>query len=241
MTYLTVIIPAYNESKLIRRSIGKVVDYLNKEKYSWKIIVVDDGSTDSTSSIVNGINNKNINIIIRDKNTGKGAALRSGVAEVKSKYFIFMDADLSVPVSYINRMLKKLETGSPVVVGSRRIEESVIAKHQSLIRESMGVVFTWLTRIVTGVGLSDFTCGFNGFESKAGKEIFSSSVVDRWSYDAEIIFIAHKRGYEIEEIPVKWANREESRVEGGRAVVTAFIDLLTIRINDTRRIYESVD
>lgn len=239
MTHLTIVIPAYNEGKLIRKNLDKIIQYLEQKKYPWKIIVVDDGSTDSTNATVNSIEDDNIKLITHKMNMGKGAALRSGVAEVKSKYFIFMDADLSVPVSYINKMLKKLEMGSPVVVGSRRIEKSVIAKHQPLIRESMGVVFTWLTRIVTGVSLSDFTCGFKGFESRAGKEIFSSSVVDRWSYDAEIIFIAHKRGCDIEEIPVKWANREESRVEGGRAVVTAFIDLFRIRINDFRNTYET--
>ena len=238
MTHLTIVIPAYNEKKLIQKSLERILQFLNGKKYGWRIIVVDDGSTDSTSAMVKRVNNNKVDLITHERNMGKGTALRSGVAKVSSKYVIFMDADLSVPLMFVDDMLEKLGTGTPVVVGSRRIENSVIAKHQSFLRENMGVVFNWLTRLVTGVQLNDFTCGFKGFESKAGHKIFGVSVIDRWAYDAEILFLANKMGYTIGQIPVKWTNREDSRVEIGSAAVVAFIDLIRIRVNDLVGVYE---
>ena len=238
MIHLTIIVPAYNEDKIIRKSIERTIKFLNSKKYSWKIIVVDDGSTDLTSAIVGKIKNDRVELVVHDMNMGKGAALRSGVEKVRSKYIIFMDADLSVPLKFVDDMLERLGEGNPVVVGSRRMAKSVIAKHQPFLREKMGVVFTQLTKLITGVRLNDFTCGFKGFESNAARIIFSKSVVDRWAYDAEIMFIANKCGFDIVQIPVRWANREESKVRLGNAITTSIVDLINIRINNFRGIYE---
>lgn len=238
MTHLSVVIPAYNEGKLIRDNLTRIINYLGGKSYDWEIVVVDDGSLDSTNSVVKEMKNKKVKLIKHERNLGKGAALKSGVAISNGKYIMFMDADLSVPVKYVGELLSKLESGIPVVVGSRRIGKSVIAKHQPLIREQMGVVFTKLARMVTGVKLNDFTCGFKGFEAKAGKKIFLNSVINRWAYDSEILFLANKFGYKINQIPVRWVNREDSRVEGMRAVITVLIDLIRIRINDLRGVYE---
>lgn len=234
----TLLIPAYNEEEIIGDTLTESIAYLKKQKYLWEILVVDDGSKDKTAKIVKKFSVRGVRLIKLTKNTGKGGALKEGVLNSRGDFIIFMDADLSVPIENIAKFLKKLNENRGVVIGSRRVIGSSIKVHQPLIRESMGRVYTFLTRLVTGVNLADFTCGFKGFEGKAGKEIFKRSVINRWSYDAEIMFLAHKLHIKIEEIPVEWINRVDSRVRLGSDVFTSFRDLLMIRLNNLQGVYD---
>ena len=229
---LSLVVPAYNEEKIIKANLEEIVNYLSKQNYSWEIVVVDDGSRDVTSKIVSGLKNPKINLITLEKNRGKGAALRAGVGAANGEYIIFSDADLSVPIDFVEKFLATFKDGFNVVIGSRKAKGAKIIKHQPIIRETMGKFYTFLSRIVSGVNIADFTCGFKGFKKEAGKKIFANSLVDRWSYDVEIIFLANKYGYKIKEIPVSWVNRVESRVSLGNAVITSFLDLLKVRLND---------
>lgn len=228
----TLIIPAYNEAKIIRGTIESVVSFLSKKTFSWEVIVVDDGSSDTTPEIVKNFKESNVRLVRLTKNQGKGAAIRAGVKLAKGDSIVFSDADLSVPLKNIDVFIKELEKGSEVVIGSRRVKGAKIVVHQPWLRENMGRVFTFLTNLVTGVGISDFTCGFKGFSKKAARKIWGSTLVDRWAYDSEVLFLAKKYGFKIGEIPVSWKNREDTRVVLGSAVLTSFTDLLKIRFND---------
>jgi|YNPMSStandDraft_1061717.scaffolds.fasta_scaffold05144_2 dolichyl-phosphate beta-glucosyltransferase len=237
MRYLSIVIPAYNEEEILRTNLSKIVKYLNGHKLDWEMIVVDDGSRDKTPEIVKSSGDKRVILLSLGRNMGKGKALKEGVLRTNGKFVIFMDADLSVPLRFIKPMLDLLE-GSPVVIGSRRTEKSRILKHQPFVREAMGRVYTFIARLVSGVKLKDFTCGFKGFSQKAAKMIFGKSVINRWSYDTEIIFLAHKFGFKIDQLPVEWLNREDSRVRLGKDTITSFVDLLRIRINNFRGVYD---
>jgi dolichyl-phosphate beta-glucosyltransferase len=237
MKHLSLVIPAYNEEKILAGTLQEIITYLKKKKYSWEIVIVDDGSHDKTSEIAKKFSGQGVKLLTFKVNRGKGAALREGVLKSSGKYVIYTDADLSVSINYLDKMLKKLEEGYSVVIGSRRITGSDIVVHQPFIRERMGRVFTFLTRIVTGVQINDFTCGFKGFENKAGHQIFKVGVVDRWSYDAEIIFLAKKFGYKIGQVPVAWIDRRESRVKLGVDTFTSFKGLLKVRILDLKGVY----
>jgi len=225
---LSLIFPAYNEEELIQDTLDKAVNYLKKLKISWEIIVVDDGSKDKTAATVRKYGNKNVRLIKLSHNLGKGAALRCGMLEAKGEYLIFSDADLSVDIKRTKDFFYALKS-TDVAIASRRTKGSDIVVHQPLARESMGKVFTALTRFLMGVNLSDFTCGFKGFRKKAAQDVFSHAKIDRWAYDAEILFLSHKYGYEIKEIPVAWKNREDTKVKLFDAVVTSFRDLVRIR------------
>lgn len=230
---LSLIIPAYNEEKIIKKTLEKVVIFLSQKSFGWEIIIVDDGSTDRTADLVRIFADKDKRIQLNrlPNNKGKGAALKSGVKESKGKYIIYSDADLSVPLTNIDKFLLELKKND-VVIGSRRIEGAKILVHQPWLRENMGRFFTFLTRCVLAMSISDFTCGFKGFRSKAGKDIFNRALLERWAYDSEILFLAKKLGYSIAELPVEWRNREDTRVVLGSAIATSFVDLLRIRIND---------
>ena len=234
--FLSLVIPAYNEEEIIEKSLQEVLKYLNKQKYSWEVIVVSDGSTDDTVKIFREFKNKKIEILVLKKNQGKGAALRKGILAAKGEKIIFTDADLSVSLKYTKDLLKALKT-SDVAIASRRVKGAVIKVHQPFIREFMGRVFTKLTQLVLLSNIKDFTCGFKGFNKKPAKKIFENSLIDRWAYDSEIIFLAKKYDYSVKQVPIKWINRFESRVRIGNAATKALIDLLTIRLNDLKGLY----
>lgn len=230
---LSLVIPVYNEELGISETLKKISDFLGKKNYKWEILIVDDGSSDSTEAKVRRLKIHNIRFKKLSKNLGKGAAIRKGVRVARGEFVVFTDADLSVPIQFTDKLIDRLESGYEVVVGSRRIRGSKILRHQSFLRENMGRMFTFLSRIVTGVRISDFTCGFKGFRRTAAKKIFSRSLINRWVFDSEIIFLASKFKYKISEIPVKWMNREDSRVKSlGGVGYESLLELAKIRFNN---------
>ena len=228
---LSLLIPAYNEEKIIESTLEKVLKFLSKKKYSWEAVVIDDGSSDRTSDIAKKFTKEGVEVVRYEKNHGKGGALKEGVQKAKGDFIIFSDADLSVPISNIDKFLTTL-IKADVVIGSRRIPGAKILVHQPLIREALGRGYTWLTKFVTGVSVADFTCGFKGFTKKSAKEIFSNTLISRWAYDSEILFLAKKLRYKVIEIPVEWKNREDTRVVLKSVIVETFKDLLSIRVNN---------
>lgn len=239
--FLSIVIPVYNEEAIIESNLGKVAAFLKTKKYSAEIVVVDDGSADSTQSAISGFEKKckpkNFRLITQKKNLGKGAAVRTGMLKAKGKYIVFMDADLSVPLRFVDELVDALSQ-SEVAIGSRRTKGARIKKHQPFIRETMGRVFTKLTQLVVGSRVVDFTCGFKGFRSEAARSIFGKSAIDRWAYDAEIIFLAEKLGYKITQVPVAWVNRADTRVKVGRATAESLVDLFRIRIRNAMGGYD---
>jgi dolichyl-phosphate beta-glucosyltransferase len=232
-THLSVIIPVYNEESVIVDTLRKVLAFLKKKDYQWEVIIVDDGSHDQTTTVINDFLSPHVKLKKLKQNLGKGAAIREGVSLAQGDYILFSDADLSVSIEYVDKFLLKLEGGSDIVLGSRRIQGSKIVKHQGWLRENMGRVFTVLSQIVTNTKVTDFTCGFKGFKKEAAKKIFSKSLINRWVFDSEIVFLAHKFKYEVTEIPVEWVNREDSRITSlGSTGYKSFLELLQIRLNN---------
>lgn len=228
---LSLLIPAYNEEKIIENTLEKVLKFLSKKKYSWEVIVIDDGSSDRTSDISKKFNKEGIEVVRYEINRGKGGALKEGVQKAKGNFIIFSDADLSVPITNLDKFLIELKK-TDVVIGSRRIKGAKILTHQPWLRESLGRGYTFLTKFITGVNLSDFTCGFKGFTKKSAKKIFSKTLIDRWAYDSEILFLARKMKHKVVEIPVEWKNREDTRVVLKTVIIESLRDLLLIRVNN---------
>jgi len=226
---LSLIIPAYNEEKLIGLNLKKILLFLDKMQYSWEVVVIDDGSSDATSKIVESLKRMEIKLVKLDENQGKGAALKAGFLAANGDYRIFSDADLSVDIETISPYMQKLKKFD-VVIASRRVKGSIIEKHQPWLRENMGRVFTLLTQILTGSKVVDFTCGFKGFTGASAKKIFAKSLISRWAYDAEIVFLAEKYGYKVCEYPVTWVNRKDTRVRLNKVIFESLRDLIKIRI-----------
>lgn len=237
MPKLSIVIPVFNEEELIEKTLKELDASLKKLKLSYEIVIADDGSSDSTVKIIGGLNNSKIKIYSLKINKGKGAALKLGISKTTGEKIIFMDADLSVPLKYLKPLITALDE-TDVAIGTRRTKNSKIVVRQPIIRETMGRVFTKLTQIFTNTNLTDYTCGFKGFKKKAAKKVFKKSLVDRWAYDAEILFLANKYNFSISEVPVEWYNRADTKVQIGSAAVTALIDLVKLRLRDLQGLYE---
>jgi len=236
--FLSLVIPAYNEEKRIGSSLAQIIAYFQRNGYSYELIVVDDGSTDRTVEIVKELiaGTQNGRLLCA-RHGGKGAAVRKGVLSAEGQYIFFTDADLSTPITELDKFLERLNKGHEIVIGSRKIAGANVEVHQSWLRESMGKVFTWLTNVILTKNLSDVTCGFKGFRRSVARKIFNRQQVNDWSFDAEILFLAQKYGYSIKEVPVRWRNDPATKVKLLQDTICSFLGLLKIRANDWRGKY----
>ncbi len=214
---VSVVIPLYNEAGCIGSNVSFLDVHLKALNLAYELILVDDGSTDSTKAICGKIINakSHARLISYPVNRGKGFAVRTGILEAIGKYVIFTDADLAVPAHFIGTCLALLESGSPVVIGSRHLPRSSFKVRETPLRSILGEVFRRFAQFSLGLRVSDITCGLKGFERNAALDTFSRSKIDRWGYDAEIIFLAQKLGYTIEEFPVDWYHSFDSAVKVG--------------------------
>ncbi|MCP6726545.1 MAG: glycosyltransferase family 2 protein [Patescibacteria group bacterium] len=237
MIKLSVVIPAYNEEKRLPKTLKAVDSYLKKQKYSYEIIVVSDGSKDKTVQVVQGLSIKNLRVIDNKQNHGKGYVVRQGMLKAKGEYRLFMDADNATTINHVEGMWPEFEKGNEIVICSRDIKGSVIAVPQPLWRRKLGDVFNLIVQVLSGLwGIWDTQCGFKGFSKKAVQDIFPKAVIDRWAFDVELLVIAKKQGYNIIEIPVTWINDAESKVSF-KGMVKMLLEVIDIRFNMLKKIY----
>lgn len=237
MKTISFVIPIYNEDSRLQKTFKALKELkLPTGLLLDKVIFVNDGSTDNSVSLVKNAvtkfkksQNLNIELISYAKNRGKGYAVKTGLLSSTSEYTLFFDADISTPLSELSKFVKHIESGTDVIIGTRRNGKSTVVVHQPFIREFLGQCFTRFTNIFLGINTSDFTCGFKALSEKAVKTIAPRMRVNGWGYDAEIIFLAHKEGLTPKEVPVLWFNDPNTKVKIHKAIITTLKDLLTIR------------
>ncbi len=213
---LSVTIPTYNEADRIGPSLQRVWDYL-RSRYGaggFEMIVVDDGSRDSTVAAVEQFRTRapELQLIRFSQNRGKGAAVRAGMIAATGKAVLFSDADLSTPIEEVEGALRLLADGGDVVIGSRALAGSRILVRQHRLRESMGRLFNRLVRILLQIPFRDTQCGFKLFRREAAHAVFQRACIDGFAFDVEAILIAMQLGYAVCEMPVRWINDPASRV-----------------------------
>ncbi len=230
---LSVVIPAYNEADRLRLTLPQIVKHFRSKRYSKELIFVDDGSSDSTSAYIkkHAAKTNLIRLISHSKNRGKGAALRTGIIASKGKWVLFMDADLSTPLTELDRFWKYSHK-YPVVIGSRKMAGAQVTRRQSFIRENLGKVFTFLTNHIATTGISDITCGFKLFQGKLARDLFTQSLLDDWSFDAEVLYLAQKYSQPIKQVPVAWQNDPRTKVNLLTDGVNSLAGLFRIRLHD---------
>lgn len=233
MINISIIIPVFNEERRLSKTFNALLKFPLAEAFkNIEIIFVDDGSADGTAGLIKRFQeNTSVKLISYPLNRGKGYAVRRGMLEAKNDYALFLDADMSTPLEEFRKFVPLMERGAHVIIGTRKAAGAKILKSQPYLRQKMGEVYTALANLATGAGVSDFTCGFKCFSREAVGKIFPHAKIDRWSYDAEILYLAGLRNYKIEEIPVLWQNDEDSRVRLGKDALQSFTDLVKIRLN----------
>ena len=234
-TFLTIVIPAYNEEKRLPKTISEILQYFAYSRCQPEIIIINDGSTDRTADLVKKTTRlyPHLRLINLYENKGKGHAVRCGILNAKGQYILLCDADLSTPISEVDKLIHSLLAGDhDIVIGSRKLPESQIEVRQSWYREFLGDIFSIIVRVVLVRGIKDTQCGFKCFTQRSAKRTFSKQRLYGFSFDVEVLYLARKYGFSIREVPVKWLNSPQTSVKLIRDSIKMFIDLFRIRYND---------
>jgi len=230
-TFLSVIIPAYNEEAVIKSTLEEVAEYLSANAFESETIVVDDGSKDATRDIARSCEGlfRDLRVLENPGNAGKGAAVRKGVLEARGEYILFMDADNSTSIRELEKFPYR-DNGTPdICIGSRRVPGAAVTMPAR--RNILGKVFIALARLVLGIRVRDINCGFKLFKREAAMDIFSRLTSNGWSFDTEVLFIARKRSHSVREIPVHWTYKGDSKVRPVRDGIISFLSLVSIAFN----------
>ena len=241
---LSIVIPAYNEAARIGSTLEEIFRYLGEQKGAAEVIVVDDGSSDETVKVTEGMfsspaRGRTEGRVIRvEPNRGKGNAVRTGLLAARAPVALFSDADLSTPITETPKLVEPIRSGQyDVVFGSRALDRSLIGVHQPWAREQSGRVFNLIMRLATGLPYWDTQCGFKAFRMDVCRPVVEGAVIDRFGFDVELLYVAHAAGLRMLEYPVRWNDVAGSKV-GLRTGLQGFGELRQVRRNARRGLYD---
>lgn len=218
--FASYVIPAYNEEARLPASLDRVIAFLGAQPFSAEMVISDDGSGDRTPEIVRERAsvemppNVTLRLMQRDRNGGKGAAIRTGMLDARGRYVFFLDADLATPPEESLKLLDRLTSGVPVVGGSRiQPDGSDMRASQPARRRFVGRLFTMMRKAMRVLpDIDDTQCPMKGFEHDAAQAIFREQKLSGWIFDAEVLHIARAMGYRITMAPVRWRHVDGSRL-----------------------------
>jgi glycosyltransferase involved in cell wall biosynthesis len=212
--YLSIIIPAYNEAERIPKTILAMDKALSKAQYSYEIVVVNDGSTDATATVIKNLSKvvDNLKLIDFRENSGKGNAVRQGMLLSSGNIRLLADADNSTSIDQFENMMPYFKEGYDVVIGSRAVAGAKLDPPEPWLRRVAGGALNLLVQLLLLPGIHDSQCGFKAFTEHAAKDVFTPAVISGWGFDVEVLVLAKKMGYRIKEMPVHWANDPRSHV-----------------------------
>jgi dolichyl-phosphate beta-glucosyltransferase len=235
MLHLSVIVPAFNEEDRIGSTLEETLRYLESQPYEWEVIVVNDGSQDRTSKVVTSFSTKcgpRLRLLENPGNRGKGYSVRSGMLAGRGEILLFFDADLSTPLSEVDKLLTPIRANQyDVVFGSRGIDRSMIGTRQSRLREAVGQIGNIIQFIFTGLRFRDTQCGFKAFRKEAAMSIFPLQKIEGFGFDPEVLFIARRQGWRLLEVAVKWNHVEGSKVHPIGTPLKVLLEVISIRLN----------
>ena len=247
--FLSVVIPSYDELANLQKGVlDKVEHFLNKKKYFYEVIIVDDGSTDGSIEFVKQFIKDSPNFkLIENPHLGKGGAVTSGVLNSQGDFVLFSDMDQATPIEEVDKLLPHFEQGYDIVIGSRRSQRKGAPWTRILMAK--GMIFL-RTLLVNMHSISDTQCGFKMFKREVALKLFnkinklhnSSEKVSGSNvsagFDVELLYIASKMGYRIKEVPVNWLYVETRRVNPVKDSIEGLMDLIKIKIKALKGEYK---
>lgn len=230
--FLSVIIPAYNEAQRIPKSFEALRRYAGSKDFSIELIIVDDGSKDSTPAILENmrVSWPGLRILRHEITRGKGYSVRRGFLDAQGEYILFTDADLSTPIEEADQLLSLIESEhADAVIGSRALRRDLIGIHQHWLREFGGRFFNLLMRLFTGLKIYDTQCGFKLFRRETTRFAFELQRVEGFGFDPEVLFLIQRFGGKILEVPVRWDNDPATTVRFARDSSIMLMELALLR------------
>ena len=229
----SIVIPAFNEEARIGGALEAVVACIRQRGWSAEVVVVDDGSRDKTAEIVQAFAAKapEVRMLQNPGNRGKGYSVRNGILHSLGEVVMFTDADLSSPIEEADGLFAAIAAGADIAIGSRWLESSRQTIRQPFYRQFFGRCFNGVTRFIMGLPYADTQCGFKAITRAAAQTVFQLQTIERWGFDPEILFIARKRGYRVQEVPVSWAHDERTRISYLKDGTRMLQDIAIVRWN----------
>jgi len=235
--FLSVVIPAYNEEARIASTLQQVSDYLGSQRYTWEVVVVDDGSADGTATLVERFVQRHEGFtLLSVPHGGKGWAVRHGMLHARGDYRFMADADLAMPIEQLSLFLPPNAPDCDIAIGSR---EAAGARRvgEPLLRNIMGRAYNLLIRLLILPNLKDTQCGFKCYKGDVAQELFSLQRLPGWGFDTEVLFLARKRGLSIHEVPIEWHYGTRSKIHPFRDSLAMAWEVLRVRWYDLRGMY----
>jgi glycosyltransferase involved in cell wall biosynthesis len=235
--FLSIIIPAHNEENRLSKTLEGVTAFVDAQAYSSEVLIVENGSQDRTYEVAQEIASQHPAFrVLKDEGRGKGLAVRHGMLEACGEYRFMCDADFSMPITEINRFLPPALNGCDIAIASREAPGAV-RYNEPAYRHLGGRAVNLMIRLLALPGLQDTQCGFKCFHHRVAEDLFSVQTLTGWSFDIELLYVARRRGYDIQEIPIPWYFNPESKLNAVQDAIRMGMDLLKIRLNDRRGVY----
>ncbi len=230
---LSVVIPAYNEERRLPTTLEQVKSYLQVNYSDFEVLVINDGSHDQTSQVVQDamLTFPQLQLLEMATNSGKGAAVKRGLQRARGQLRLFSDADLSTPLHCLPRLVQAIEDGAAVAIGSRAHPDSVIPRSQAPPRQRMGQIFNLIMRLLVGLPFTDTQCGFKLFTASAIDKVLPLARINGFAFDVELLAIARLHGLRITDCPVEWSNDADSKVNVFIHPLAMLRELVQIRLN----------
>jgi dolichyl-phosphate beta-glucosyltransferase len=234
---LSIVLPAYNEQARLPYTLTEIEAYVCREQLDCEVLVVDNGSQDATSAVVQQAARTFPRLrLLRTDRRGKGLAVRTGCLAARGEAVLFADADLSWAVEDLRRFVGLVGEATPVVIGSR---EGIGARRlgEPAYRHLMGRVFNRVVQVLAVPGIEDSQCGFKAFRADAAAAIFGRQKIDGFGFDVEVLYLARRLGYPLRVVPLRWEHKANSRVAPVRDTLAMLTDVLRVRLNAARGAY----
>lgn len=236
--FLSIIIPAHNEANRLPDTLEQVFGFLQKQTFTSEVIVVENGSSDKTFEIAQGFAAQHSNLrVIQNDWRGKGLAIQRGIKEAQGEFLFLCDADLSMPIAEISKFIPPQLQNVDIAIASREAPGAV-RYHEPYYRHLTGRVFNTLIRLLVLPTLQDTQCGFKCIRADVARDIFRYQTLTGWAFDVEMLFIARHHRYQVVEIPIHWYFNADSKISVLRDSLRMFLDLLVIRRNARRGLYD---
>lgn len=237
--FLSIIIPAFNEEQRLPGTLEQVFNFLKSQSYQSEILVIENDSQDNTFQVAEEFaarcNTDELPVrVLRENERGKGSAVKKGMYASSGEYRFMCDADLSMPVSEINRFLPPALPEVDIAIASREAPGAV-RYNEPTYRHLVGRVFNTLIRLLALPTLNDTQCGFKCFKGDIVDDLFGDMTITGWSFDVEILYLAQQRGYRIEEVPIPWYYNPDSHISVTKDSTQMALDIFKIRLANRRK------